>query len=177
MTEKCNVPPEGWKCTREGGHEGPCAAIAKEFKFVPDNIRTQVAMSMRTIGLHTSSIVKSTLAVQYNEEDAVSAHGVLSVISDENVRGYLPSRVWYDNDARVFRVSYYTNTTLSANARPFKDGNTYVLVFTPEEDVVYQYPEDWRVFIEHVVYPPGPIGIAYVLIFGEDMYNEIIAED
>lgn len=22
----CNVPPKGWFCTREGGHEGPCAA-------------------------------------------------------------------------------------------------------------------------------------------------------
>lgn len=23
----CNIPPEGWRCTRESGHEGPCAAI------------------------------------------------------------------------------------------------------------------------------------------------------
>lgn len=23
---KCNVPPEGWKCSRQAGHEGPCAA-------------------------------------------------------------------------------------------------------------------------------------------------------
>jgi len=22
----CNVPPEGWTCSREPGHEGPCAA-------------------------------------------------------------------------------------------------------------------------------------------------------
>ena len=25
----CQVPPEGWTCTREGGHPGPCAAIPK----------------------------------------------------------------------------------------------------------------------------------------------------
>lgn len=23
---KCHVPPAGWRCTREAGHEGPCAA-------------------------------------------------------------------------------------------------------------------------------------------------------
>lgn len=23
---KCTVPPEGWECSREAGHEGPCAA-------------------------------------------------------------------------------------------------------------------------------------------------------
>ena len=24
--ESCTVPPEGWYCTRQKGHEGPCAA-------------------------------------------------------------------------------------------------------------------------------------------------------
>ena len=27
MTEKCTVPPEGWSCTREAGHKGPCATF------------------------------------------------------------------------------------------------------------------------------------------------------
>lgn len=25
-TEKCTLPPEGWKCSRGDGHKGPCAA-------------------------------------------------------------------------------------------------------------------------------------------------------
>lgn len=25
-TKKCEVPPKGWWCSREAGHEGPCAA-------------------------------------------------------------------------------------------------------------------------------------------------------
>lgn len=25
--EACNVPPQGWRCTRLAGHEGPCAAV------------------------------------------------------------------------------------------------------------------------------------------------------
>jgi hypothetical protein len=24
---QCEVPPEGWYCTREAGHDGPCAAM------------------------------------------------------------------------------------------------------------------------------------------------------
>ena len=23
----CEVPPEGWSCTRKKGHDGPCAAV------------------------------------------------------------------------------------------------------------------------------------------------------
>jgi len=26
MTE-CTLPPSGWRCTREAGHDGPCAAV------------------------------------------------------------------------------------------------------------------------------------------------------
>lgn len=28
--QSCKIPPPGWLCTREGGHEGPCAAIPDE---------------------------------------------------------------------------------------------------------------------------------------------------
>lgn len=26
VVESCDVPPEGWYCTRAKGHDGPCAA-------------------------------------------------------------------------------------------------------------------------------------------------------
>lgn len=26
-TEQCNIPPKGWRCIREPGHDGPCAAM------------------------------------------------------------------------------------------------------------------------------------------------------
>lgn len=25
-TDVCRIPPQGWRCTRKAGHEGPCAA-------------------------------------------------------------------------------------------------------------------------------------------------------
>ena len=31
---KCNIPPEGWQCSRERGHEGPCAATATRRKLI-----------------------------------------------------------------------------------------------------------------------------------------------
>ena len=27
MKSVCQVPPKGWRCTRQAGHEGPCAAL------------------------------------------------------------------------------------------------------------------------------------------------------
>lgn len=30
MTTECTVPPDGWRCTRGSGHDGPCAAIPVE---------------------------------------------------------------------------------------------------------------------------------------------------
>lgn len=30
MSRRCEVPPEGWYCTRRPGHDGPCAALPTE---------------------------------------------------------------------------------------------------------------------------------------------------
>jgi len=27
LLNRCNIPPEGWYCTRTPGHSGPCAAL------------------------------------------------------------------------------------------------------------------------------------------------------
>ena len=34
MTDSCDIPPEGWQCSREKGHEGPCAATATRRKLI-----------------------------------------------------------------------------------------------------------------------------------------------
>lgn len=31
-TAGCQLPPKGWKCTRQPGHGGPCAAVVDEVK-------------------------------------------------------------------------------------------------------------------------------------------------
>ena len=30
LNDKCQIPPQGWECTRNAGHEGPCASIPNE---------------------------------------------------------------------------------------------------------------------------------------------------
>lgn len=27
LPNECALPPTGWRCTRDAGHEGPCAAV------------------------------------------------------------------------------------------------------------------------------------------------------
>jgi hypothetical protein len=31
---ECSVPPSGWRCSRDAGHDGPCAAT-QTFEFTP----------------------------------------------------------------------------------------------------------------------------------------------
>lgn len=31
---RCQIPPRGWKCKREYGHSGPCAAV-RDYRFLP----------------------------------------------------------------------------------------------------------------------------------------------
>lgn len=34
MTNKCTLPPEGWYCTLDAGHDGPCPTWPKRSKEV-----------------------------------------------------------------------------------------------------------------------------------------------
>lgn len=38
--DDCKVPPEGWVCIRESGHDGPCAAVAADSKWIADDINS-----------------------------------------------------------------------------------------------------------------------------------------
>lgn len=35
VSQGCEIPPAGWLCTREKGHEGPCAAHPVDQRMVP----------------------------------------------------------------------------------------------------------------------------------------------
>jgi chromosome segregation ATPase len=46
---KCNIPPEGWQCSREAGHTGPCAAYAQPdevARLKEDNERLKQDMNL-----------------------------------------------------------------------------------------------------------------------------------
>lgn len=167
MVDKCTTPPEGWECTRSAGHEGPCAAVPTSYKEVPP------LLAIRTMVLEPGDVVDLAITVERNNV-CKQARGWLSVLDEDSVRGYLPSKIWHYSYDDLFRLSYYTNDGLNNNVRPFGNGKTYALVLHPDDGEVYYYPIEWRVFIEHVVCPSAPAGIAYVFLFGEDLYDQII---
>jgi len=196
MTDKCNVPPEGWYCTRAPGHDGPCAALPTEDNdigqaelqsFMPpfEEVKNEVMMSMQIVSLRTSKdsgvtndAVMTTMEWENTNGETAPVHGILTKIDRDDVRGYLPSRIWYNNTKAAFNLSFYTNSTLPDGVKPFRNGPTYVLVVSMRDANVWpklNYPADWTVFIEHVVTPDSVNGVTYVFVFGENLYDEIIA--
>jgi hypothetical protein len=56
--DECPLPPEGWRCTRPPGHEGPCAAVpVPDRPRDPDEIRHIVPIPDDHIVTHTVEIV------------------------------------------------------------------------------------------------------------------------
>lgn len=57
VEQRCNVPPEGWYCTREPGHDGPCAAkptsgkLEEWFADAPDDEATLTPAQPEADGL------------------------------------------------------------------------------------------------------------------------------
>lgn len=170
MENKCNVPPTGWECSRTPGHDGPCAATpVVEFVHPP-----LLAMRIWSADKDGGTVVVTGMT-RTQDNETYPVRGRLFELNDPEIQGYLPSRVWYDVPGHAFRLSFYTGETLHPNVRPFKDAKTYMLVVHPESHDAVHYPAEWRLFIEHVVCTPYTAGIAYVFLFGEDLYDQIIA--
>lgn len=63
----CRLPPEGWWCSRDAGHEGPCAARA----LSPSRFALDIALSVIASGCkHDSGPRIDILAEGYMELDA-----------------------------------------------------------------------------------------------------------
>jgi hypothetical protein len=73
--ERCDVPPEGWWCSREKGHDGPCAArevepmswedlatrLQVEKIALHDQLRGVVEALRKLADLHHRTLVNSKL--------------------------------------------------------------------------------------------------------------------
>lgn len=104
--------------------------------------------------------------------------GVLINIDDKRIKEFMPSKVWASEQTQrhevVFDVLFYVNTTLPKAVRPFKD-NTYLLYFFPGYGDVIEYNAEMRIFMDQVHVPK--FGTAYVIMFGEETYNDIIIKE
>lgn len=52
----CDVPPNGWRCTREPGHDGPCAAVPMAYSL-EQYIRSQYAPELGRIDFSFRALV------------------------------------------------------------------------------------------------------------------------
>lgn len=91
----------------------------------------------------------------------------------DRVRGYLPSKVWYDQDRQLHAV-FYCSSALPTAVRAFGDGPTYVCAFQINEWTTVEYGVDMRLFIDQVQMPGGDTW--YVMMFGEKESGMIVSE-
>jgi hypothetical protein len=54
MSERCDVPPPGWACSRAKGHEGPCAATPTAQSDVPAVLDEDVQIFVNALELRDS---------------------------------------------------------------------------------------------------------------------------
>lgn len=126
---KCEIPPEGWYCTRMPGHEGPCAAI--ESASIPlVSVRDgdlQTALTVFDMGLGFALCHRDAadvrIAVKKLQSDFVSICAMIAaragrgaVLGDlifalENIRDY---RSDVSTEIAVRSMRFYAEQALSA---------------------------------------------------------------
>lgn len=94
----CQLPPEGWECTRGAGHDGPCAAI--QFGALPpgalDLNRLYKAMPpvlQRRVSLHD---LKRTVDA-YNSEESADKDALIAELRASHTREVTDWRDRLDN--------------------------------------------------------------------------------
>jgi hypothetical protein len=91
-------------------------------------------------------------------------------IDDKRVRGYIPSKVWYDKDGYI-NVLYYVSGGLPEAVRPFK-GKTYLMWRYMELDKTLVYDGNIRMFMDQIMGYDGRM--MYVWVFDEGSINDIL---
>lgn len=85
----CDQPPEGWRCTRGAGHDGPCAALpapgcgpqaAMDWREEADHYRSAYLAALEAISRHQSQI-----------KAREAGRRVSSVVADEDLWRTLPA--------------------------------------------------------------------------------------
>jgi hypothetical protein len=94
----------------------------------------------------------------------------LYTMDNEKVRGYMPSKVWWDGGINML---YYTSPTMPVAARPFGDAPVYCFTTSlTGQDITYD--ANWRVFIDQII---TPTGVLLMVMFDEETYRDIIHKE
>ena len=84
-TETCDRPPAGWRCTRQPGHKGPCAAIPTRKAatvYVPTEalMRLRLASERSHIGRRHHGVWEScTVETCSRDRIYLGQHGIVDV--------------------------------------------------------------------------------------------------
>jgi len=134
MIERCFTPPEGWACTREGGHDGPCAAVEVPTRlsyhdvvvFVNDKPMRVFDASYGMLLTCTRAGgwelwenwrgVKNLLAGEYHETNVlrIEIAGIPILGTNKPILGAEPEELdWADNKVRRMMIGECMNVVVS----------------------------------------------------------------
>lgn len=107
---KCKVSPNGWYCTRESGHTGPCAAYPD--RFDETNIEDYFLIGLGTF--NTSHCTSSDDLCKLLDNPADWKNWITSQIEQEGVEKY---KEWY---GRMLQRGAICEELMEANDELFK---------------------------------------------------------
>lgn len=104
---KCTLPPNGWACTRESGHSGPCAAIPDQSQLqadIPLEVLSAVEDLLRAAKRHKVLVAGFVLGSEppfvsnigtCSDADKIELYTALcKMVEDKKARGLaIPHRV------------------------------------------------------------------------------------
>lgn len=136
-----------------------------------DEVREQSTMQIITVSTKPfrRETVKTSLCVVSEGGKRSNVVSSLITFDDKRVKGYMPSKVWWNDRDECFDVLFYVNSSLPKSVRPFKD-NTYLLYVYPQYGQTLEYDVNIRVFIDQV---KTNVGMAHVFMFGDESYHAI----
>lgn len=85
--DPCLKPPEGWRCTRDAGHEGPCAAVEDE---APPTVPSERMASIVPLKREATPGLIGTLQELLKMAEAGEVVGCVFLVNQGNT-----TRVWY----------------------------------------------------------------------------------
>jgi hypothetical protein len=117
----CPMPPTGWSCTREPGHEGPCAAVHVSPPWAdapaPTNTNLPVLTDAQARVLRAMSGDIGYTALRLSEFTSLQAAAVGKVRKELRDMGLVRYGPLFDEDGAGIRGSGYTLTEKGANVR------------------------------------------------------------
>ena len=154
---------------------------------MPDFEEIRMERTMQIYQINTSRyrwVMPVETLIDIREPDGSRAKLVthVTIVDDQQIKGYLPSRCWFDGNDDL-RMTFYATPSLPPAARPFGEGPLYVFWIDVRDGQVIEYDIDTTVFIEHMANPlfwdhddDRATGVRYVFVCGPKGVPTVFAQ-